>query len=503
MTKFYVTTAIDYVNAAPHIGHALEKIQADVMARFHRIMGEDVFYLTGTDEHGTKLYRAAREKGLEPQKFCDEMSGSFVELVKVLNISNDYFVRTTDKRHEETVKKLWEACKKDIYLSKYRGFYCVGCEAYLSERDLKNGKCPVHGVKPEEIEEENYFFKLSRYREDLLSYYDSNPDFIKPKERFNEIYSFVESGLDDVSVSRSIDKLKWGIEVPEDKTQVIYVWFDALTNYISAIGYRDNGKTFEKFWPADVHVIGKDITRFHAVMWPAMLMSAGLELPKTIFVHGFLTVEGEKMSKSKGNVLDPFEIAEKHGTDPLRYYLVREIPTTEDGDFSEKRFKERYNFDLANDLGNLLHRNLGIFVKYLNGDVLKNNDFNNSDKRFIEFMKNTVDEYIGEMKKLRLREATISAMKLVSMANKYVDEMAPWSIAKEDSERFKVVSYLICETLRIISIIIRPVMPETADKVCDTLGIKPDYRIELAKSVGAVKEYKVKKAKPLFPRIQE
>lgn len=502
MGKFYVTTAIDYVNASPHIGHALEKVQADVMARYHRLKCDDVFFLTGTDEHGMKLFRAAQKENVSPQEFCDLMSARFVELTKALNLSNDYFIRTTSKRHIKAVQKLWLACKKDIYLSTYRGYYCVGCEAYLLERDLVNGKCPIHGTKPEVIEETNYFFALSRYQEALLSHFEEHPDFVVPESRYNEIYSFIKSGLEDISISRSKEKLIWGIEVPDDPAQIMYVWFDALTNYISAIGYEDDQKMFERYWPYNVHVIGKDISRFHAVLWPAMLMSAGVPVPKKIFVHGFLTVEGEKMSKSRGNVVDPIEIVKKYGADPLRYYLIREIPTTEDGDFSQRRFEERYNFDLANDLGNLLHRNLKLFVNYLQGRVEKRTDFTDIDSELIEEIKKAVLSYREKMDRLELGEGLKVVMDIVGMLNKYVDNTSPWRLASSDKERFETVMYLISEGLRIISILIQPFMPETAEKIQFHLGIdEPLFSISDAEKIGVVEGREVRPGKPLFPRI--
>lgn len=502
MSKFYVTTAIDYVNASPHIGHALEKVQADTMARFHRLLGKDVFFLTGTDEHGTKLYRAAKERGMEPKEFCDLMSEKFVELTKALNISNDYFVRTTDERHERAAKKLWQACSKDIYLSTYSGYYCVGCEAYLLERDLVDGKCPVHGTRPEVIEEENYFFRLSAYQQKLLDWYESHPDFIVPEERFNEIYSFVKSGLEDISISRSRKMLIWGIDVPGDPDQVMYVWFDALTNYISAIGYEDDTETFERYWPADVHVIGKDISRFHCVLWPAMLISAGLPLPERVFVHGFLTAEGEKMSKSKGNVIDPFEYIDEFGADPLRYYLIAEIPTTEDGDFSRRRFIERYNYDLANDLGNVLHRIARLINKYLEGRVNRRIDLTALENELLEFVSSKTEEYRKLMENLELREGLNAAMDIVKRLNKYVDEAAPWQAAKEDLERFETISYIVLETLRMAVILLQPVIPETAAKIFERIGLEPVFRYEDAVSAGKVDAYLVQEGEPLFPRIQ-
>jgi methionyl-tRNA synthetase len=357
--KFYITTAIDYVNAKPHIGHALEKIQADVLARYHRAKGDDVWFLTGTDEHGTKNFRTAEIAGKTTQEFVDENSEYFKNLKDVCNLSWDDFIRTTDKnRHWPGVQKLWNKIYEagDLYKKKYQGLYCVGCEAFVTEKELVDGKCPIHKKEPEKLEQENWFFKLSKYSKEIESKIKNDELKIIPESRKNEILSFLKSGLEDISLSRPKNYLSWGIPVPNDPDQVIYVWYDALSNYITAIEYAEESEKFKKFWPADLHVIGKDILRFHAAIWPGMLLSAGLPLPKSIFVHGFITVEGEKMSKTLGNIIDPAELSQKYGSDAVRYYLLREISTYEDGDYSKKKFEERYNADLANGIGNLVSR---------------------------------------------------------------------------------------------------------------------------------------------------
>ncbi|MCX7831497.1 MAG: methionine--tRNA ligase [Actinobacteria bacterium] len=504
MEKFYITTAIDYVNASPHIGHALEKVQADVIARYQRLKGLKVFFLTGTDEHGTKILRASKEEGISTQEFCDLRSSEFKELARQLNISNDYFIRTTDKRHEKASQKLWLSCKKDIYKSKYRGYYCVGCEAYLTEKDLVDGCCPVHGTKPEIIEEENYFFRLSAYRDKLLAFYEENQDFVFPKERFNEVYSFVESGLEDISISRSKSKLAWGIEVPDDPDQVMYVWFDALTNYISAIGYSDDEKTFNEYWPADMHVIGKDISRFHCILWPAMLMSAGLPLPKKVFIHGFLTVEGEKMSKSKGNVVNPFEVISEFGSDALRYYLIAEVPTTEDGDFSRSRFIERYNSDLANDYGNSFYRMLKLALKNQIKILRKPEQLSEEDIRFIKEVDSKFSDYLKAMEALRLKDACQIALDSVRSVNKYIDLSAPWSVAKTDVYAFERILYIIFDALRRASIILNPVIPNASSKMFASMGVDPtSIKLEDAGSYGTVSQYVLNESEPLFPRIEK
>lgn len=504
MSKFYITTAIDYVNASPHIGHALEKVLTDAIARYQRLKGRDVFFLTGTDEHGTKIYRAAKERGLEPKEFCDEKSAEFKRLVEKLNISNDYFIRTTDRRHELASQKLWLACSKDIYRSKYRGYYCVGCEAYLLERDLVNGVCPVHRTKPETIEEENYFFRLSAYQKKLLEFYQQNPDFVHPKERFNEVYSFVESGLEDISISRSKEKLVWGIEVPGDPEQVMYVWFDALTNYISAIGYYDDENTFKRYWPADIHVIGKDISRFHCVLWPAMLMSAGLPLPRKVFVHGFLTVEGEKMSKSKGNVVDPFEVIEEFSADALRYYLIAEVPTTEDGDFSRRRFIERYNSDLANDYGNSFYRMVKLALKNGVFEIRKPDSLTELERSFLSEVDEKFRQYCRLMDGLELKEAVQAAIEVARLANKYIDVSAPWSKAKTDIGEFNRILYTTFDALRRASIMLYPVIPESAKKLLNSIGAgKEPLTLQDAASFGFLEVFRLEEIQPLFPRIEK
>src|SRR3989344_1895241 len=356
--KFYITTAIAYTNARPHLGHALEFIQADVLARYHRLAGDDTWFLTGTDEHGTKIARAAEAAGKPEQEFVDEITKAFINLDEKLNISNDDFIRTTDRnRHWPAVIKLWNKLVEngDLYKKEYEGLYCVGHEAFIKKSELVDGFCPIYKTEPEKIKEENWFFKLSKYKKEIKERIKSDELRIVPESRKNELLNLLDDA-EDVSFSRPSKDLKWGIPVPGDDTQTMYVWADALTNYISAVGYADETEQFKKYWPVDVHLIGKDILRFHALYWPAMLLSAGLDLPKAIYVHGFITVEGEKMSKTVGNVIDPFELIEKYGSDVVRYFLLREIPSTEDGDFSFKKLEDRYNGDLANGLGNLVQR---------------------------------------------------------------------------------------------------------------------------------------------------
>lgn len=478
MKKFYITTAIDYVNSKPHIGHALEKIQADVLARIHRKKKENTFFLTGTDEHGTKIYRAAQKAGKDIQQFCDEISQKFRDLKKILNLSNDDFIRTTDPKHTKAAQKLWKLCEKDIYKKKYKGYYCVGCENYITEKDLVNGKCPDHEREPELIEEENYFFKLSSYQDKLLKFYEENPQFIVPQKRFNEIKSLIEERLEDISVSRSKEKLPWGVAVPNDESQVMYVWFDALTNYLSALGWPEKTEQFKTFWPCDVHVLGKDINRFHTILWPAMLMSAGIELPKQVLVHGFINVAGRKMSKSLGNVIDPVELVKKYGTDPVRYYLLREIPATEDGDFSQAKFIERYNKDLGNDLGNLLNRVITMMNRY----KVKPIEFKKQYKSLAEMKKDYPHLFFFEnpsydkyLKQFRFDLALGEVFKLIAESNQAVDKEKPWELAKNDPKKLTLVLQNLYSRLAVTTCLLAPFLPETSEKINKQLQtLKPE-----------------------------
>jgi len=451
--NFYITTSIPYTNAPPHIGFALEIIQADVLARHNRNKGYDVFFLTGTDEHGIKTLRIAKEKGKEPLEYADEISERFRELAKILNISNNDFIRTTDeKKHLPSVYELWRRLEKagDIYKKKYKGFYCAGCEAFVPEKDLIEGKCSIHQKEPELVEEENYFFRLSNYADSIKKIIESGKLKIIPETRKNETLSFINQGLEDVSFSRTKDKY-WGFEVPGDPTQVLYVWADALPNYISAIGFADEEKKFKKYWPANVHCIGKDIMRFHTLFWPAMLLSANLETPKIIFVHGFITVAGQKMSKSLGNVIDPFELVNKYGTDAVRYYLLREITPTQDGDFTFEKFEARYNSDLAGGIGNLLARVLGISK----GLKVASKATKNTEKK-IKKTKKICDTAIQNFK---FNEALSLIWDLISYCDKYINEKKLW-----ETKDKKVLEDLFF-VLNKISDLLNPFLPETSEKI--------------------------------------
>ena len=466
MKKFYITTSIPYANAPPHIGFAQEAVQADVLARYHRLLKKDVFYLTGTDEHGLKIKKAAQEAGKSPKEFADDISGKFRKLTKVLNISNNDFIRTTDeKRHLLSVKKVWSVLEKkgDIYKKKYKGYYCSGCEAFVTKKDLKKGKCPHHNQKPELVEEENYFFRLSKYLPRIKKKIEKDELKIIPKTRKNEVLGNIRAGFGDVSFSRD-EKKYWGFFVPGDKSQIIYVWGDALLNYISALGYAENSEKFKKYWPADVHCLGKDILKFHALIWPAMLLSLRLPLPKTIFVHGFITVKGRKMSKSLGNVVDPFGCVEKYGADVLRYYLLREIPATEDGDFTYDKFEQRYNADLACGIGNLTSRVAKMAEKIFSGKVQPSGKIQNQNIR--KAVKDAEKKYKKALEDFKFNESLRAVWDLIAFCDRYIEKERPWDNKNQKSriKNQRVVSDLSL-VLNNIADFLLPFLPETSDKI--------------------------------------
>ena len=474
--KFYITTSIAYTNAPPHIGFALELIQADVLARYHRDLGQEVFFLTGTDEHGSKVEKAAKKENLTPIEFVNKISNQFYQLTKSLNISNTDFIRTTDKkRHLPAVQKVWRKLeqKGDIYKKKYKGLYCSGCEAFLTQKDLVDGKCPIHNIEPQIIEEENYFFRLSKYQSQLEKLIRNREIQIIPKERENEVLSFIKQGLEDISFSRSIKNLKWGIPVPGDKNQTIYVWCDALTNYISALGYTQNSEAFQKFWPADIHCIGKDILRFHAIYWPAMLLSLNLPLPKTILVHGFITSGGQKMSKSLGNVVDPFELVIKYGADALRYYLLREIPSTKDGDFTIEKFEERYNADLAKGLGNLVAR----VITLVNKAKTKNPKPKSQNPKVDQAIDKTKKNYEKALEEFKFDEALKAIWELIGFCDKYIEKERPW---ENINNKLSIINDLLF-VIKEIAKLLEPFLSETSQKIFEQL--------------------KTRKPEPLFPRL--
>ncbi len=477
MKKFYVTTAIDYVNAEPHIGHAYQKIVADVLARWHRLRGEKVKFLTGTDEHGQKISRVAKEQGMSEKEFVDKMAEKFKEAWDKLNVKYDRFIRTTDKDHEKFVQEFIKKIKKDIYKGEYEGLYCFGCERYYTEKDLVNGKCPFHPDKKlEKLKEETYYFKLSKYQKQLLKLYE-NETFVLPKERRNEIRNRVKEGLDDLSITRT--NFSWGIPFPLEKGHVIYVWFDALLNYLSGSGEK------QEFWPAEVHLLGKDNGWFHAVIWPAMLLSAGYKLPKTIFVHGFLTFNGQKISKSLGNVISPTYLSEKYGVDSVRYFICRNFVFGEDGDFNEKVLVERHNNELANKLGNLISRVSALIEK---------NGMEKIENKLLKKLKlKEIESCIDDFK---LDKALNSIFEFIDICNEYIQKKKPWEAESQDREK---VLYELADSIKAIAILLWPFIPETSEKIAKQFGFKINYE-EINKPI-VVK--KIKKGEILFKKINE
>ena len=472
--SFFITTPIYYVNDAPHIGHAYTSIACDVLARFNRLNNRNTMFLTGTDEHGLKVEQAAKKKNMETKKFVDEMSVSFKKLTKKLNLSNDFFIRTTDIYHKKASQHIWNILKKNnqIYLDKYKGWYSVSDEAYFNDDEITihektKKKIAPTGNEVQWVEEESYFFKLSKWQDKLLEYYKKNPDFIGPESRKNEVISFVKNGLNDLSISRT--NFSWGIEVPHDKKHVMYVWLDALINYLSAIGFPD--KKYKKFWPANLHIIGKDIIRFHAVYWPAFLLAADIEPPKRIFAHGWWTNEGKKISKSLGNVIDPNAIIKEYGLDTLRFFLLREVPFGNDGDFSKKALERRINNDLANDLGNLVQRVLTIISKNLDGKLNKIKQIEKNDKKLFEYPEILLKVVEKNYERQEFHKVIDNIWKLISEANKYVDESAPWQLIKDNKKRAGDVLNILVIIIAKIAIFLAPIMPETSENILNKLGL--------------------------------
>jgi len=466
--KFYLSTALPYVNDVPHAGFALEIIQADVIARYRRLLGEDVFFLTGTDENSLKNVRAAEKEGISVKKLVDRNAKRFYELKKTLNLSFDDFIRTTEERHIKGAQKLWKVCQKDIYKKKYKGLYCVGCEEFYKKSELENGLCPEHQTRPELVEEENYFFKLSKYQNQLRKIIEDDEVRIIPETRKNEALSFIRSGLEDICISRSAERGRgWGISVPGDSNQAQWTWFDALSNYINALGYAENSKKFQEWWQKNenkLHIVGKGVLRFHGIYWVAILFSAKISLPKTIFVHGYLTSGGQKMSKSLGNVIDPFELVKKYGTDAVRYYLLREIPATEDGDFTYEKFEQRYNSDLASGIGNLVAR-----INTM-ADKLKIKKFK-IDLKLKNKIRETESSYKKNLENFRFSEALKVVWDLISFCDKYIEEERPW----ENKKGANLVLNNLLFALDNIADLLLPFLPETADKIkkADTKPLFP------------------------------
>lgn len=471
--KFYIATSIPYANGAPHIGHPLDPLYGDVLARYYRGNGYDTFFLVGLDENGQTVYNKAKVANMDVKDWTEDVRQKFMELHKKLNDSYDGFIRTTDeKNHWPTAQEIWRRAEKsgDIYKKNYKGLYCVGCEEFKLERDLVDGKCPDHLTKPEKIEEENYFFALSKYQDFLLDIFKKNKDFVYPSSKYNEAYQIIKGGLEDVSISRPRTRLPWGVPVPGDDSHVMYVWFDALTNYLSGIGFTSDKKKFEKYWPADIQIVGKDNNKWHSILWPAMLKSAGLEVPRKILVHGYVLAKGNvKMSKTIGNVIDPVEMINKYGTDAFRYFILSKIPMDTDGAFDENHFREVYNSDLAGGLGNLLQRTLTMIDKY---------------NVKVEAKSNNTSTEIGEhIENLRFNEALAEIWEIIRSCDQIIDKEKPWELAKTDTKKLADVLNDIYGKLSIIADAIAPFIPETSEKM--------------------KKQLETLKPEPLFPRLEK
>lgn len=478
--NFYISTAISYPNGKPHIGHAYEVMATDAIARYHRLSGENVYFSTGTDDHGQKMFQTARDQGKTAQALADELTPAFRNMAERLNCSHDDFIRTSEPRHYAAVQEIWRhiADNGDIYRDNYAGWYSVRDEAFYTESELTEGagdeKLSPQGTPVEWLEEDSYFFKLSAYQDKLLAYYEAHPDFIQPESRRNEVVSFVKSGLKDLSISRTA--FDWGVPVPDDPSHVIYVWMDALTNYLSVLDYPNKEGRYADFWPAALHVIGKDITRFHAVYWPAFLMAADLPLPQQIFAHGFLTVKGEKMSKSLGNVLDPFTLADHYGVDALRYFFLREVPFGRDGSFSDEAIVNRVNADLANDIGNLAQRSLSMIGKNCDAALPAPQELSAEDKAILSLFDGLKEKTDAAMRGHELHNYLAVVMDAVSEANRYFASQEPWALKKTDPARMGTVLYVTAELVRQAAILLQPVIPEGAGKLLEALSVAPDAR---------------------------
>ncbi len=510
MRKFYVTTPIYYVNDVPHIGHAYTTLAADVLSRYYRLKGMNVFFLTGTDEHGQKVQRAAEARGMSPQELADMNAEHFKVLWDKMNIEYNDFIRTTETRHAKAVTRLLDKMKEagDVYLGEYEDWYCVPDETFYTESQLIDGKCPMCKRPVERVKEASYFFRLSKYEDRLIRHLEEHPEFIQPEIRFNEIMSFVKGGLHDLSISRTT--FDWGVPIPDAPGHVTYVWVDALTNYISALGYPDDESGgYENFWPADVHLIGKDILRHHTVYWPCFLFSAGIPLPRAVFAHGWWTNEGEKMSKSLGNFVDPHQIIGEYGLDAFRYFLLREVPFGLDGDFSVTALRGRINADLANDLGNLLSRTAGMTDKYVKGMISSPGAIEDIDRNLIEAAEKTFSDVEHAFSLFNFNRALTTIWEFINLTNKYIDTSAPWSLFKDPSkkERLDTVLYNSSEALRLIAVLVWPFMPGSAEEMWNRLGQEgkiTDRPMEDTAGWGGLKSGTIiRKGPPLFPRLSD
>ena len=502
---FYITTPIYYVNDVPHIGHAYTTCAADILARYFRLRGQRVLFLTGTDEHGQKIVKAAREAGLTPQELVDRVVVRFQELWKIMDISHDDFIRTTEERHIRTVQALFHNLSERglVYKGEYEGWYCVPCETFWPENQLDERKvCPDCGRSLEKLKEDSYFFALSKFEKPLLEFFSSQPDFVMPESRYNEIMSFIQGGLKDQSISRV--GLNWGVPVPGDPSHTFYVWFDALINYLSGVDYVDRGEKFSDFWPSVVHLVGKDILRFHSVLWPGMLVGAGIQPPQRVFAHGWWTIEGDKMSKSKGNVVDPYQVIDTYGADRFRYFMMREVTFGLDGDYSERALIERCNADLSDNFGNMVHRTLKMLDKYRGGKISRPVSY--SDGEWESLLEEVIGKFEFSMNRFAFAQALEQVWRLAHAGNRYIDKKAPWKLAKlpDKQEELDTVLYRLLDCSRLLTLFVFPFIPRAAGKLWEMLGMEKlleEHRIPEDLVWGKIQMFKPREAQPLFPRI--